>query len=175
MLFAAAHTCPYPCTLPARLHSTSQITRGGLVFNCVCVFSSQPTLPQRLVRPQTGGSLALISRVAGWRLSVAVSVPSVFCRYQVGITTAGEWHGGVFECSRRIRISGPLSGMRKNQGGGRVASIYRERYWHWGVGTQQMRVDIAHRGFLALSFARAHRRGMRCDCVRTWAEMRSSV
>lgn len=28
-----------------------------------------------------GGSLALIWRVAGWRLSVAVSVPSVFCRY----------------------------------------------------------------------------------------------
>lgn len=38
-----------------------------------------------------GGSLALISRVAGWRLSVAVSVPSVFCRY---LWKGPAWEGG---------------------------------------------------------------------------------
>lgn len=52
-----------------------------------------------------GGSLALISRVAGWRLSVAVSVPSVFCRYlvEMGSTGRGAGCSYVWMMARRIR------------------------------------------------------------------------
>lgn len=80
----------------------------------------------------------------------------------------------MFKCARRIRVSVWIISPAKDfKVGGRAYSMSVIDIG--GVGTQQMRVDIAHRGFLALSFARAHRRGRRCDCVRTWAEMRSSV